>query len=115
VEETWLPATKEIGELEARLPQALNDALAKRGRFAERSRDIGRQYAGLKIAGRKIIYVNGFPLSMFEMEARYTPGLSRDDWKSQPVMVCDGGPAYFGVEYDPKAKTFSHFAFNGVA
>ena len=114
VEGTWLPTVKEIRDLEARLPQALDDALAKRGQFANRSRDIGRQYAGLKIAGRSIIYVNGFPLSMFEMEARYTPGLSRDDWKRQAVMVCDGGPAYFGVEYDPKTKVFSHFAFNGI-
>ena len=30
-------------------------------------------------------------------------------------MVCDGGPAFFGVEYDPKTKTFTHFAFNGIA
>ena len=114
VEGTWLPTAKEIRELEARLPQALDDALAKRGQFSERPRNPGRQYAGLKIAGRKVIYVNGFPLAMFETEARYTPGVSRDDWKERAVMVCDGGPAFFGVEYDPKTRSFSHFQFNGI-
>ena len=115
VEGSWLPAEREIRDLEARLPQALNDALAKSGRPAERSRDIGRQYAGLRVAGRKIIYVNGFPLSMIQTEARNTPRPSRDGWKTRAVMVCDGGPAFFGVEYDPKTRTFSNFAFNGIA
>jgi hypothetical protein len=35
------------------------------------------------------------------------------DWPSEPVVVCDGGPAFFGVEYDPEKKTFTHFEFNG--
>jgi len=28
-------------------------------------------------------------------------------------MVCDGGPAFFGVEYDVAARRFTHFGFNG--
>jgi hypothetical protein len=113
VEGTWLPSANEIRDLEARLPQALDDALGRRGRLADRSRGIGRQYAGLRIAGRNVIYVNGFPLAEFETDARYRPGLSRDDWKKHAIMVCDGGPAFFGAEYDPETKTFSQFQFNG--
>jgi hypothetical protein len=30
-------------------------------------------------------------------------------------MVCDGGNAFFGVEYDPKTKAFTHLVFNGTA
>ena len=29
--------------------------------------------------------------------------------------VCDGGAAFFGVEFDVQAKRFTHIAFNGEA
>jgi hypothetical protein len=43
------------------------------------------------------------------------PGFRHFDWRRQIVAVCDGGPQFFGVEYDPDTKTFSHFEFNGIA
>ena len=43
--------------------------------------------------------------------------LGRDDptgrWRHDVVMICDGGPTFFGVEYDIPARRFTQFAFNG--
>ena len=30
-----------------------------------------------------------------------------------PTDVCDGGPVFFGAEYDTNSKTITHWAFNG--
>jgi hypothetical protein len=29
------------------------------------------------------------------------------------MIVCDGGPQFFGAEYDVEAGRISHLAFNG--
>lgn len=63
-----------------------------------------RQYGGLLIGGRKIIYVNAFRAHAW--------GLS--DWRSKAFDICDGGSNFFGVEYDVETKTFRPFAFNGT-
>jgi hypothetical protein len=74
--------------------------------------NFGRQYAGLIVGGRKIVYVNVFPNDMTDFDGKKPV---RYDWKSKPVIVCDGGDNFFGIEYDPETKTFSHFEFNGYA
>jgi hypothetical protein len=117
VERTWTPNAAQIAELEARLPEALDGVLAKRGESQNRSRDFLRQYGGLFVGGRKIIYVNAFPRELIGEEKGSLTGTKRPlpDWHSEAKGVCDGGPAFFGVEYDPATRTFSHFQFNGIA
>jgi len=110
---TWTPGEAVLRELEARLPAALH---AEWRRHSDRFRKYAarptvRQYAGMVLHGRNIIYVNALPRSMVANPALplpYTP-----DWRNKADVVCDGGPVFFGVEYDPVSKTFSHFAFNG--
>ncbi len=110
VEGQWVPSSDQLHDLEMRLPQALEEALAKRkGNNAEASH-IARQYAGFIAAGRKIIYVNAF--TQRETEPPF-PGRDPADWRHDAMIVCDGGAVFFGVEYDPETHTFSHFAFNG--
>ena len=58
-----------------------------------------RQYLGVMRGGRSFIYVNLFP-----------PGTR--SWRSYAV-ICDGGPDFFGVEYDLTAARFHHTGFNG--
>lgn len=60
-----------------------------------------RQYAGFTRGGRRMIYLNAFGL--------------RDDpkWKSRAVVVCDGGPSFFGAVYDVQARRWSELSFNG--
>ena len=117
VEGTWSPSSSQIAELEARLPESLDGVLAKRGEYQDRSRDFLRQYAGFIIHGRRIIYVNAFPRFLLAVEKNSSAERHRPqpDWRSTVEGVCDGGPAFFGVEYDPDTKAFSHFEFNGLA
>lgn len=35
------------------------------------------------------------------------------DWRSRAIVVCDGGPYFFGAEMDVAANRLSHLAFNG--
>lgn len=55
----------------------------------------GRRYVGITRDGRRYIYGDFGP--------------------DGHGPVCDGGPAFFGVEYDVEAKRFTHVAFNGEA
>jgi hypothetical protein len=72
-----------------------------------------RQYAGFVVGKRRIVYVNGFPRGAGDPARDGTTAARNFDWHSEPVVVCDGGPGFFGVEYDPEKKTFTHFEFNG--
>jgi hypothetical protein len=60
-----------------------------------------RQYLGVTRSGRSFIYVN---LALPDKRA---------DWRSHAVVVCDGGPNFFGVEYDLNRGSFHHIGFNG--
>jgi len=102
----WLPTAKQIRELEARLPAALEAVAFQRGSQYGQPADFRRQYAGYIVHGQKIIYVNALPRGEAELWGF--------DWRRQVVQVCDGGSSFFGVEYDPRKKTFSHFEFNGI-
>lgn len=116
VEGTWLPDKAQVRELEARLPEALDDALAIRGEEERRTRDFVRQYGGFIIHGQKIIYMNAFPQSLIGDEKRFNEhNENKRNLHRDAVGVCDGGPSFFCVEYDPETKAFSHFEFNGIA
>jgi hypothetical protein len=101
VKDSWQPEDRQVRKLEQKLPAALEKETRKRG--GSTPKDYFRQYAGLIIAGHKMIYVNAFPHDA-----------SAAQWHDKVVMVCDGGADFFGVEYDPAKKVFSHFAFNGT-
>jgi hypothetical protein len=80
----------------------------------ERLREINsyfRQYAGVIVAGRKLIYINAFPASEFD---NGPPQIVRSAWKEEPFKACDGGSSFWGVLYDPSRRSFSDLAFNGI-
>jgi hypothetical protein len=58
---------------------------------------------GIIVGERKLIYVNGFPKDLVPK-----------DWRERFVTVCDGGVSFWGVLYDPQAKTFFDLEANGV-
>lgn len=107
-ESTWRPEWRQIDALEAILPHAV--ASHDEGeRLSSRQPPDGwiRQYVGIVRNGRRFIYGNYFPRSD-------TPPLPLND-PTRLVLICDGGPAYFGVEYDVQTRRITHLAFNGVA
>jgi len=101
----WRPSAEDITKLETELPAALADAPQTRA-MSNGTPPTGwlRQYVGIVRDGRRFIYGN------------YVP--DRDgaagDWRRTPVIVCDGGPDFFGVEYDVEGRRFTHLAFNGM-
>ncbi|HET6763751.1 MAG TPA: hypothetical protein VFH27_08760 [Longimicrobiaceae bacterium] len=102
----WTPSRPQIAELEAGLTPLLRSKLEGDGnvrRFRrEHLSEYFRQYAGLVVGPRRIIYVNGFMT------------MDTTTWR-HPEIVCDGGANFFGVEYDPATRVFSGFSFNGSA
>jgi hypothetical protein len=123
-EASWQPEAADIAALEAALPAALAasnlPAIEKglRARPEAGSRNPGdpdwataprgwqRQYVGIVRGGRRFIYGNFFP-------RRSDEGGPMPDWRTTPVQVCDGGPVFFGAEYDVGSRRFTHLAFNG--
>jgi hypothetical protein len=106
-EGSWQPAPSDIAPLEAALPAGL----AAQGRpgpdWSRAPQGWQRQYVGILRGGRRYIYGNFTPSR--PEDAR--PAASR--WQHEVIRICDGGPAFFGVEYDVAARRFTHFAFNG--
>jgi hypothetical protein len=103
VESTWTPSESDIRAMEPalleRVGQELTDASAQ-----ENAGAYIRQYGGLVIGGKRVIYTHGF------LERIDDPD---EGWRTHARIICDGGPITFGVEYDPATREFSNFAFNG--
>jgi hypothetical protein len=114
VEGGWQPGERDVVALERRLPglfktEAKKEAESFGGRMPEAS-NYYRQYVGLIIGGRHIVYVNAFDSHLAENQPpnpRY-----HFDWKTTVPFACDFGTGEFGVEYDPAADTFAHFEFD---
>jgi hypothetical protein len=103
IEGGWNPSEADVRLLERHLPALLDltsSACCSPGaRIAELDAS-HRQYVGVVVRGRRMIYVNAFPVAHRE-EAH------------APVVVCDGGTAFWGALFDPETATFSDLAFNG--
>jgi len=56
------------------------------------------------------VYVDCFTRDSVEHDPR--PEF-RESWKDAPVVVCDGGDQFFGVEYNVESDSFVHYAANG--
>jgi len=113
IDGTWLPNQKQISDLEAKLPHALAEALERQGVSYDPKFEIKRQYAGLLVSGRKIIYVNAFPGKVIDFDGTNLAPWKESSWHVKPVNICDGGARYFSTEYFPDIKAFEHFEFNG--
>jgi hypothetical protein len=106
-EDTWQPSAADIVALEAGLAAALA-ARSPAGELDWSHAPQGwlRQYVGIVRGGRHFVYGNFFPDRM--------PGMEPERWQHEPVRICDGGPVFFGVEYDVAARRFIQVDFNGA-
>ncbi len=100
---TWSPSWADVAALEAALPAALAaSSMGKALQSPTPPEGWRRQYVGYVRNDRRLVYGNFYP--------------SRDEipnWRTEPVIVCDGGPAFFGVEYDARARRILRVDFNG--
>lgn len=104
---TWRPSPRDILRLEAQLPAVLRKKQPQKY-DPEWSKAPGawhRQYVGVFQFGHRVIYGNYFVTTPQEE--------ATTDWRTQPWNVCDGGPRYFGVEYDVAADRIERVDYNG--
>jgi hypothetical protein len=107
IEGAWTPTADDIAALERNLPsyeQTIESTIfGISGDFIQLLPTYKRQYAGFIQGDRKKILVNAT--------------CEEDDlnWRTQPLIVMDGGDCFFRVVYDPAAGTYSDFQINGVA
>ncbi len=95
----WKVSPRDVQNLEAASPRFWN---AQKPKSHLSLTNYYRQYAGFRRQGRKMIYLNACEASMADK-----------DWKTQPMVVCDGGDGFFGVEYDVQLHMFRALSFNG--
>jgi hypothetical protein len=105
---TWTPSDSAVAELESRLVPWLRQQ--RPATYPEGATpDLVRTYAGLVMKGRRVIYLDAEILSPND------PVPPRENvLPDRPFNgVCDGGPRFFGLQYDVEAKTFSNLLENG--
>lgn len=109
-EDGWRVPDALARRIERQLPALV--AEANRGKDEYTTIDLSasyRQYVGMVVGGRRIVYLNAFPLSQARPQRP-------DGWDPQLAQsVCDGGAGFWGVEYDPATGRFANLAANGMA
>jgi hypothetical protein len=103
-ESTWTPTADDIKSMESRF--ALRARLIAKHKLEQMQppKTYNRQYLGIVVGGRKLIYINAFCDD--ELPA---------DWRDKLVNYCDGGWCFWGVVYDTVSHSFSHLEINGIA
>ena len=106
IEGYWTPTGEDILLLEETLPSFLQEnstSFRREPAVWEQLDTYKRQYAGLVMNGRKIIYGNFFCSD---------PGT---DWKKEWIFVMDGGNCFFQLQFDNASGAFSGLMVNGDA
>lgn len=99
----WCPYPWTVSRLESNLVQFLSKNPNIGNTFSRK--DYYIQYSGFLRNGHYLIYANAFPNDLF--------GDNPLMWRFTSQVVCDGGPGFFGFEFDPATGQFSHLEFNG--
>jgi hypothetical protein len=109
----WSPSTEQIQRLESLLPGYVR-AEAGADRRIPDNVEYHRQYIGIVVNDRRLIYGNFYPASVLDLflDARRSDQ-PRIDEKSTPVVVCDGGPSFWGIVFDPESNEFRDLQTNG--
>jgi hypothetical protein len=108
-EKFWDPKFDEIMAAERRLPL-----------YLERARDCGtslhpvnrylRQYVGIVVNGRRLLYLNAFEAENYTMIKKLVPEIA--NWRTHPYDKCHAGMDHWGVEYDVEKEAFANLICN---
>jgi hypothetical protein len=101
----WEPSESDIDLLEEYLLRYLASVENGSAVQAPPPRSYGRQYIGIRIKGRRLIYGNFYPESS-DPKAKLIES-------TRPVVSCDGGLSFWGIVFDPHSRKFSDFQYNG--
>lgn len=109
IEGYWAPTPADVKKLEKNLPGFFKEKEILSISEIPTYEKYFFQYSGFIKHGHKLIYINAFPSSFVEEAAND----SNLDWKIKAIVICDGGPSFFGVVYDPSTGKFGNSRFNG--
>lgn len=98
----WAPTETQLDALEARLIAFLG--LHESDESLPPGTSYHRQYLGFVKDSRRYIYGSFYP----------SRGKMTKAERDNPVRVCDGGPAFWGVVYDLESGRFSDLVVNPV-
>jgi hypothetical protein len=106
VDGSWEPTMADIDGLESLLPHIsqLRSTEGLVGLRVAHPTAYYRQYVGITIGERRLIYVNAFPDDKLP-----------SDWRAKLVDYCDGASEFWGVLYNPTTHEFSELNTNGRA
>lgn len=102
--EFWMPSLVEVHELEERLPTFISE----RTSLGRSIIDDYKQYIGVTLHGRRLIFVNAI-----DSRGEFSGADIIAGWKHRPIVACGGGPTFWQVVYDPETKEFQDFQING--
>lgn len=102
----WTPAEEDIQALEGKLDSFLREnaeLFSRQPPVWEQLSDYQRQYAGVIINDKRVIYGNFFCTE------------TGVDWREEWVFVLDGGDCFFQLQFDVETKIFIGLTVNGEA
>jgi hypothetical protein len=102
VSQFWNPSSEQIQKLEFLLPKYVRDGAGRKPSIKD-GLEYHRQYVGIVVNGKRLIYGNFYPASVSDYF----------DEKSTPVIVCDGGASYWGIVFEPESSVFLDLQING--
>ena len=110
-ESYWVPSAGQVRAMEERLPSfLLREKPEPDPELWGKVALYYRQYIGITINGRRLIYGN------FIHNTAWKESLEDGvDYHRHMMMVEDGGPDFFQVEYDVETGAFVGLGINGVA
>jgi hypothetical protein len=98
----WNPSLEQIRRLERALPGYVRSSEGRKPVIAS-TVEYHRQYVGIVVNGKHLIYGNFYPTSVSDTF----------DEKSTPVVVCDGGASFWGIVFEPESSMFIDLQVNG--
>lgn len=102
----WTPDAEMVAALETRLPAYLaqnqDKFNATKAPIVESIAEYKRQYWGEMKNNKRVIVVNAMCREL-------------ENWRTQRVLILDGGDCFFNVNYDVDAGTFFDLSVNGEA
>jgi len=102
----WRPSSHDVDELETYLSKYLEAGRKGNQAMPPSGQAYHRQYVGFTRNSERFIYGNFYPASA-------ASDFSKDNEAKQALVVCDGGPAFWGIVFRVSTKSFEEIRFNG--
>jgi hypothetical protein len=106
----WQPNDTQMDAVEAKLTEKLSSLADQQGvsseypfEYLEKPEHWVRQFVGYHSKGRLMIFLNLHPWHDRDKDR---------DFSRSAILVCDGSPSYFSVEYDVERQAISRISFN---